>query len=55
MRKVRTAWPVAARVKYVVAFGECSCGWPRRCPTIGRSCAVVANSAERTMPRFTIV
>jgi hypothetical protein len=29
MHKVRTPWPVATRVQYIVAFEECRRRWPR--------------------------
>ena len=28
MHKVRTAWPMAARVQYIVAFEDCCRRWP---------------------------
>ena len=46
MHKVRTPWPVATRVQYMVAFDECGRRWPRL--SARRFCSV----AEVPYPTF---
>ncbi len=53
MHKVRTPWPVATRVEYIVAFEECR----RRFPTLSirRFCVVAEKTGLALVDEVSIV